>query len=158
MPRPGRRDPIMRLAEEWLHQDIEGLGRRIEDRDPELPGVDRVGEEAIEGGVVGRARIADEAPERVAAHPDVQAEGLRPGGQDGRGALVVLVRRDDRGEVRPVLLGVQGEERGAHCLDDVHALKRPDDVPTDDLGIWGSLLGIGHEPRLRDACQVPADH
>ncbi len=53
--RMARSDPgqsIVREPEQRDHGLLKGRGARVQDRDPELPGVDRVGEQPIEFGVV----------------------------------------------------------------------------------------------------------
>ena len=70
-----------------------------------LLGVDGVGEQPVEGGVVGIRVGADQAIECLTADADVQPVHVRTRGQVRRRAHVVLVGRDDRREVRPVLLG-----------------------------------------------------
>jgi YD repeat-containing protein len=71
-----------------------------------------MGEDPVECRVVGLGRRADQALERRLRDADVQTEDARPG-ELGRSALVMLVGRDDRRVVRPVLL-VEREERRAH--------------------------------------------
>ena len=44
---------------------------------------------------------------------------------------VVLIGRDQRGEVRPVLLGIEREERSAEGCDDVDAGEMVRDVGND---------------------------
>jgi hypothetical protein len=94
----------------------ERLVARVEDRDPELLGIDGVGEEPVEGGVVGGGIGGGDPRERPSIDPDVQPEHARA--IEFR-SVVVLIGRHERREVRPVLVGVEREEPGVHCFDDV---------------------------------------
>ena len=63
----------------------------------------------------------------------------------------MLVRRDEGGVVRPVLLGIE-EEVGVHRLDRIGLGIGLLDEANDRFDIWARQL-IGHRPIVPDACQ-----
>lgn len=79
MPGPLSSKAIVRFGQERHHDVGEGGRARVEDRDPVLAGVDRVGEDPIERREVRLGVRPDEVLERRPAHPDVLGHGLRVG-------------------------------------------------------------------------------
>ena len=67
----------------------------------------------------------------------------------------MLVVRDERRVVRPVLLGVEREEPGSRDRDDIGRRIRGPQVADDRLRIGAGRQGrIGHAATVRDACQA----
>jgi hypothetical protein len=106
-----------------------------------------VRDEPIEGRRVGILERADQALERLPVHADVDAgdAGTR---QFRRIPLVVFVGRDDRREVRPLLV-IEREEGGAVDRGEDCVLKGVVDQLDHHVAVGPiGQFNIGHEPKV----------
>jgi hypothetical protein len=69
----------MRLSQERKYDIPESRVAWVEDRDPVLPGIDRVREDAVDRGVVGCRIRTGESLVRRPSDPDVESENSRTG-------------------------------------------------------------------------------
>ncbi|HJR88111.1 MAG TPA: hypothetical protein VJ930_10700 [Acidimicrobiia bacterium] len=80
---------------------------RVDDRYPVVLGIDGMRQQSVDDSVVGIGDRADQARESLPPDPNVDPKKTGP--REVR-SLVEIIVPDDRGEIGPVLFGVEGEE------------------------------------------------
>ena len=151
-------DPVG-LVEQGLDLLLERLVAGAEHAEPVLLPVDRVRQQRIEGREVDLCAlergVAEHPIEGLAGHADVEAEHAGPAAEVRDRPFVELVGGHQGGEVRPVLLWIDREERPAAGRHDVRVGVGLGDV-ANDVGVVHVRPPVSVDSSLRQRCQVPA--